>query len=146
MSAFSESCRKHNGLATLTSISLTTPVFKKPSQRQKWLGDVLTLLEQSPIGSFQLYANGGVDVETSYAEIDYDSMKLLVDRHGPTLRRIGIQRLITPLKSLSYASLRCPNLQDVFVTLCDINRVRFSTDINEIHAESTVYACTIRMI
>lgn len=125
MSAFSTSCSEGNSLATLTSISLTIPVVKEPTQRQKWFSDVLTLLQHSPIESFQLYAGGGMDNEMAHAEIDHESIKKLVDGHKSTLRRIGIQRLITPLQSVGYAALWCPKLQDIFVTLCNVNRVGF---------------------
>ncbi|KAF8607315.1 hypothetical protein BDV93DRAFT_468045 [Ceratobasidium sp. AG-I] len=122
MSAFSAFCCENNSLAYLTSISLTIPLVREPSQRHKWFSDVLALLKRSPIESFQLYAGGGMDNEMSYAEIGHENIKQLVDRHRLTLRRIGIQRLITPLESLGYAAVWCPNLQDVFVTLANVNR------------------------
>ncbi|KAG9121870.1 hypothetical protein FRC07_001997, partial [Ceratobasidium sp. 392] len=69
-----------------------------------------------------LYAGGGIEDEVSYATIDFKSLKRLVDDHAFTLRRIGIQRLVIPVESLSYAVSVCPRLEDAFTTLRDVNR------------------------
>jgi hypothetical protein len=63
--------------------------------------------------------------EVSYARLGFKGLKGLVDGHAGTLRRIGIQRVIVPVEALSYASSKCPRLEELFTTLCNVNRVRF---------------------
>ncbi|QRV98926.1 hypothetical protein RhiJN_26945 [Ceratobasidium sp. AG-Ba] len=122
MASLGTYCHESKCLTSLSSISLTIPFYKDSSQRDKWFEDVLVLLKHSPIESFQLYAGGGVEDEVSHSGISFGSLKQLVDAHAGTLRRIGIQRLIIPLDALRYAIAVCLNLEDVFVTLCGVNR------------------------
>ncbi|KAG9085222.1 hypothetical protein FRC06_003695 [Ceratobasidium sp. 370] len=122
MSVFGTYCSEHQYLTSLSSISLTLPYFKDSTQRERWIGDVLFMLQHSPIESFQLYAGGSLEDEVSYATINFESLKRLADGHLTTLRRIGIQRLIIPVEALSYAVSVCPRLEEVFTTLRDVNR------------------------
>jgi hypothetical protein len=123
MGAFATTCAQFRRLSSLTSISLTIPVFKDSNQRQSWLNQVLLLLEHSPLELFQLYAGGGTEDSISYVGIDDEVMKRFVDSHASTLKRVGIQRLIVPLESLAYACERCSRLEEIFITLCNVDRV-----------------------
>ncbi|KAG8703946.1 hypothetical protein FRC09_003855 [Ceratobasidium sp. 395] len=124
MSALSAHCFEHKLLSSLSSISLTLPYCKDSIQRDRWISDALLLLHHSPIESFQLYAGGGTTAEgeLSYASINFESIRGLVDGHSVTLKRIGIQRLIVSVELVHYASCVCPSLEDVFITVCDANR------------------------
>ncbi|KAG8695855.1 hypothetical protein FRC08_007522 [Ceratobasidium sp. 394] len=122
MSAFGTYCSEHKHLTSLSSISLTLPYYRDSVPRERWIDDVLLLLQHSPIESFQLYASSGLEDEVSCPTIHSEHLKTLVDGHPATLRRIGIQRLIVPVESLSYAVSACPRLEEVFATLRDVNR------------------------
>ncbi|CUA78431.1 hypothetical protein RSOLAG22IIIB_13141 [Rhizoctonia solani] len=122
MNTLASTCDTHKRLESLTSISLTMPPSKESSERRKWFGDVILLLKHSPLESFQLYASGGTDEIISYEGIDHEAIKEIVDSHAFTLRRIGIQRLIVPVESLAYICERCPQLEEIFATLCGVGR------------------------
>ncbi|KEP53367.1 hypothetical protein V565_032220 [Rhizoctonia solani 123E] len=122
MNTLSSACATHKSLKWLTSISLTMPPSKESSERRRWLGDVILLLKYSPLESFQLYASGGTDELISYEGVNHEAIKELVDLHAATLRRIGIQRLIVPVKSLAYACEKCSQLEEIFATLCGVGR------------------------
>ncbi|CUA68668.1 Nephrocystin-3 [Xenopus (Silurana) tropicalis] [Rhizoctonia solani] len=98
------------------------PPSKESTERRKWFGDVILLLKHSPLESFQLYASGGTDEIISYEGIDHEAIREIVDSHAFTLRRIGIQRLIVPVESLAYICERCPQLEEIFATLCGVGR------------------------
>ncbi|CAE6524884.1 unnamed protein product [Rhizoctonia solani] len=137
MNTLSSACATHKSLKWLTSISLTMPPSKESSERRRWLGDVILLLKYSPLESFQLYASGGTDELISYEGVNHEAIKELVDLHAATLRRIGIQRLIVPVKSLAYACEKCSQLEEIFATLCGVGRpVRCALCIFSQHKKS----------
>jgi hypothetical protein len=125
MAAFGVHCTEHKNLSSLASISLTMPYYRDSTQPEKWLGDVLLLLQHSPIEIFQLYASVGIENEVSCTRLGFEGLKRLVDEHADTLKRIGIQRIIVPVELVGYASSKCPRLEEIFTTLCNVNRVRF---------------------
>lgn len=123
MRAFGAACAEHRRLSSLTSISLTLPVYKEPNQRREWLNQVLMMLEHSPLEVFQLYAGGGTEDSISRKGVDNEIIRDLARSHGSTLKRVGIQRLIVSLESLSYVCENCPRLQEIFATLLNADRV-----------------------
>ncbi|CAE6337736.1 unnamed protein product [Rhizoctonia solani] len=122
MGIFASDCDTHRRLQLLTSISLTMPPSKDSNQRRIWFAKVILLLKHCPLESFQLYAGGGADELISYEGVDHETIKELVDLHAPTLRRIGIQRLIVPLESIAYACEKCSQLEELFTALCGVSR------------------------
>lgn len=78
-----------------------------------WTTQVLELLSTSPLEEFHISSNGGevgLDISTEFCSA-------IVSSHGLNLRRFSVHRLRMNLAAVRDICRRCPNLEQLFVTM-----------------------------
>ncbi|KAI0305113.1 hypothetical protein B0F90DRAFT_1701398 [Multifurca ochricompacta] len=110
MSALSEACARAGGLTSLYSFTLTIPP-DHPSDA--WMDDTASLLRDSPLQVFQIYASGS----GSQGMLADEFCMRIVDYHHDHLVRFSFHRLRLSLDAIDHVCLHCTRLEQLFMLI-----------------------------
>ncbi|TFK27718.1 hypothetical protein FA15DRAFT_585861 [Coprinopsis marcescibilis] len=121
MTAFAIHCNHRRSLARLRSITLT--VTRSMLDPKAWTSAVVSLLSQSPLERFHIYATstpsdtGNFDDSVALLPLLPQFLQDLVLTHGQRLTRFSIHRMPLGLQTIEAICRGCNNLQELFIVV-----------------------------